>query len=177
MQGMKSKTNWIIGLSVLALLALARYCGRDHFVPGTGQWPTVAPGEQERIIVDGRRITRITREGTTTSIVPNGAVVSVSDAGEVTFKAKRIGLCFQPGGAVIRGDRWKLAADVKMAYFYLLGFHAGITADLNANRLGNAFKGQLGVSYTLPIKKFENTSIYVGKELPGGLFAGIRVGF
>ncbi len=135
------------------------------------------PGETVRIEIDGRKLRVTTPKGTTEQFVPDTAKVTVRD-GVANVQVQKIGVKAELGGGfAVTPSRMKLELDSRIAYAWRFSFHAGLTIDPAADRLINVARPLVFVAYPMQFKWTPNTSIWVGRELPGDWCGGFRVRF
>lgn len=179
---MSLKHKLIAGLVTAALvLGLVKYCDRPVVTPT--EPGTLAPGEKERIELDGRTVTRIRPDTTERVYVPDGRVsVSIGDDNKTRLVYRKHGFMREPGfGLAVTPEKLKLEADVKFYFYHRLGLHLGGTFDPGVKKplkdLTDFFKIAPSVTYTLPVLK-NRVSVGAGAELfPTKYIGVVRVAF
>lgn len=173
-QFLKSKLKHaliVLGVAIVALLLLVNGC--ETPMPPS----PLEPGEQVRIEVDGRKIRVTTPKGTTEQFVPDVAKVIVRD-GVTEINVKKLGVKAELGGGfAVTPNRMKLTLDSRIAYYRRVSLHAGLTIDPAADKFINVARPLVFVAYPLMSKWTPNTSVWVGRELPGEWCGGFRVRF
>ncbi len=161
----------VLGIAIAAIVLLVKGCATPS-VPSP-----LEPGETVRIEIDGRKMRITTPKGTTERFVPDTAKVTVRD-GKAEIAVKTIGVKAEFGGGfAVTADRMKLMLDSRVAYYRRLSLHAGLTIDPSADKLIDVARPLVFVAYPLMFKWTPNTSVWVGRELPGEWCGGFRVRF
>ena len=93
---------------------------------------------------------------------------------EASYKNKGIGL--EPGFVATAGDELRLGADVEYAYWKRWGLTAGFTTPVRGRSLGN-LRGHLGLSYDIPNRWFNSSSVFGGIDTSKRPLLGIRTKF
>ena len=179
---MNLKYKAIIGAVLVALtFGLVKFCDRPRVAPT--EPGKLAPGERERVEVNGKRVTVIRADKTTTTFAPGKVKVSIGKDGKATVTVQKAGLAHEPGlGVAFTDGQLKMSLDAKLAYYHSMGFHLGLTMgyhDVQSWRDAVGLFRPLGaVSYNLPFDSFVNTSLYAGTELcPQRFVVGLRLAF
>lgn len=181
---MIQKSKWaFIGLIVLLFIIHLgnRACKKDHVATPTR--PVLKQSEKAKVVVRGHNLTQTTRdkegnEVTTSTYVPDTATIVTDDKGNVRIKVKRFGFALSPGiGASFYRDRVLLSIDTRTIYLHRFSLNVGLGFDLTQRDLLNLTKPYLAVSYALPFRWTDNTSVYVGRTLDAATLVGIRLSF
>jgi hypothetical protein len=90
---------------------------------------------------------------------------------------KHFGVGFDPGVGVAYADTLRVALDARLVYYDRLGLNVGLAFSTRSESLGSVVKPYVAVAYTLPFKKFSNTSLFVGSTIDKYVIGGYRVRF
>lgn len=171
------KSNWKYGIfgiliGALTILVLARGCQKPA-APSPLQ-----PDEIARVVVDGRTVTVTTPKGTTKQFVPDTAKVTVKTDGTIDVKVQKLGIKMELGGGfAVTPSRLKLELDTRIAYAWKFSLHGGLTLDPAATKAIDIARPLIFVAYPLELRWTPNTSVWIGRELPGDWCGGFRVRF
>lgn len=164
-----------LALGLAAILAgislIGRGCRHDPA-------PGLEEGVAQKIVVEGRKVRITTKKGTTEHFVPDTAEVTVREDGEVNVSVRKFGAKYELGGGFGMGlDRVKLVLDTRIVYAWRLSLHGGLTLDPSADKLIDVARPLVFIAYPLPFRPLPNTSVWLGRELPGDWMGGFRVRF
>lgn len=120
--------------------------------------------------------TRQTPKGPVTERVADGArdiSLEVLKDGTTRVTARTRGFIFEPNVAIWASDSPRVGVDTNLYFYRRFSLSLGFGCSL---RDGKTWEGYGGVSYTLPIESFSNTSLFAGYGTRGPV-AGIKIKF
>lgn len=165
-----------IVIAPIALLIALVAAFREPTAPDTPS--LLGPGESVRVEVDGRKVRITTPKEVKEHFVPDTAKVIVHPDGTSKVEIKKTGFKYELGGGfAVTPNRLKLTVDTRVAFAWRLSAHIGLTADPAAGKAIDVFRPLLFVAYPLETKWTKNTSLWIGRELPGDWCGGLRVRF
>ena len=95
------------------------------------------------------------------------------DDGEIDLRVKNKGFGLEPGFTVTAGDGLRLGMDVEYAYWKRFGLTAGFTTPVRGRSLDKV-RGHLGLSYDIPNRWFNNSSVFGGIDTNKTPILGFR---
>lgn len=102
--------------------------------------------------------------------------ISVKDDGRVVITERKYGFTFEPGFGFAVTDKAGIALNVQVAYYKSFGLDLG-AAYLPRERLEQAFRPYVAISYGLPFRLTQNTSVFAGVTVQKDPIVGIKVRF
>ncbi len=171
-------------LIVLLIMGWFEYKKYINFKETVIMSPVLKEGEREKFTLEGKTLTKIRKrtkaDGTVEQVVERvegvrRVAITIKDDGTVEVYARSHGPIFEPGVALgYAGSSTRLGIDAQLYYWRQFSVGVGVNIDTKEWR-DVRFHGAL--HYGLPIKKLDNTSLYLGADNKFDVAVGVRVKF
>lgn len=184
---MGNKISNKIGIPVLIILIVIGWFQYRKYIESKEEVimaPVLKEDERAKYTVQDKKVTKITRrknkDGTVEQVreTIEGArkvAITIKEDGSINVYARSHGPIFEPGVAIgYSGDKPRIGVDAQLYYWRRFAVGTGVTIDMEEwrqVRINGTFH------YTLPVKKLNNTSLFVGIDNKLDLAFGVRIKF